>query len=84
MLWKFPPGGLAHQAATASVKERDVKSHRSFVRSLKPMRHTPGKAEMTGAVSRISSRAVQVIIGVDTHKDQHVVLHVNHFCRLRQ
>ena len=29
---------------------------------------------MTGAVSRISSRAVQVIIGVDTHKDQHVAV----------
>ena len=27
---------------------------------------------MTGAVNHISSRAVQVIIGVDTHKDQHV------------
>ena len=29
---------------------------------------------MTGAVSRINSRAVQVIIGVDTHKDQHVAV----------
>ena len=29
---------------------------------------------MTGAVRRISSRAVQVIIGVDTHKDQHVAV----------
>ena len=29
---------------------------------------------MTGAVSHISSRAVQVIIGVDTHKDQHVAV----------
>ena len=27
---------------------------------------------MSGAVSHINSRAVQVIIGVDTHKDQHV------------
>ena len=55
-------------------KEHDVKSRRSFVRSLKPMRHTLREAEMTGAVSRISSRAVQVIIGVDTHKDQHVAV----------
>ena len=29
---------------------------------------------MTGAVSHISSRAVQVIIGVDTHQDQHVAV----------
>ena len=29
---------------------------------------------MTGAVNHISSRAVQVIIGVDTHKDQHVAV----------
>ena len=29
---------------------------------------------MTGAVSHINSRAVQVIIGVDTHKDQHVAV----------
>ena len=29
---------------------------------------------MTGAVSHISSRAVEVIIGVDTHKDQHVAV----------
>ena len=27
---------------------------------------------MTGAVTHIGSRAVQVIVGVDTHKDQHV------------
>ena len=32
---------------------------------------------MTGAVSRISSRAVQAIIGVDTHKDQHVVVAID-------
>ena len=32
---------------------------------------------MTGAVSRISSRAVQVIIGVDTHKDQHVAVAID-------
>ncbi len=29
---------------------------------------------MTGVVSPISSRAVQIIIGVDTHKDQHVAV----------
>ena len=29
---------------------------------------------MTGTVSHISSRGVQVIIGVDTHKDQHVAV----------
>ena len=29
---------------------------------------------MTRAVSHISSRAVEVIIGVDTHKDQHVAV----------
>ena len=29
---------------------------------------------MTGAVSHISSRAIAVIIGVDTHKDQHVAV----------
>ena len=29
---------------------------------------------MTGAVSHISSRAIEVIIGVDTHKDQHVAV----------
>ena len=29
---------------------------------------------MTGVVSHISSRAVQIIIGVDTHKDQHVAV----------
>ena len=29
---------------------------------------------MTGAVSHISSRTVKVIIGVDTHKDQHVAV----------
>ena len=29
---------------------------------------------MSGAVSHINSRAVQVIIGVDTHKDQHVAV----------
>ena len=39
-----------------------------------PWHHTPGEAEMTGAVSHISSRTVQVIIGVDTHKDQHVAV----------
>ena len=32
---------------------------------------------MTGVVSRISSRAVQVIIGVDTHKDQHVTVAID-------
>ncbi|MCY4652258.1 MAG: transposase [Dehalococcoidia bacterium] len=32
---------------------------------------------MTGAVSRISSGAVQVIIGVDTHKDQHVAVAID-------
>ena len=32
---------------------------------------------MTGAVSHISSRAVQVIIGVDTHKDQHVAVAID-------
>jgi len=32
---------------------------------------------MTGAVSPISSRAVQVIIGVDTHKDQHVAVAID-------
>jgi len=41
------------------------------------MRHTPGEAEMTGDVSHISSRAVQVIIGVDTHKDQHVAVAID-------
>ena len=29
---------------------------------------------MTGAVSHLSSRAVQIIIGVDTHKDRHVAV----------
>ena len=29
---------------------------------------------MTRTVSHIDSRAVQVIIGVDTHKDQHVAV----------
>ena len=32
---------------------------------------------MTTDVSRISSRAVQVIIGVDTHKDQHVAVAID-------
>ena len=32
---------------------------------------------MSGAVSRISSRTVQVIIGVDTHKDQHVAVAID-------
>ncbi len=32
---------------------------------------------MTGAVSHISSRPVQVIIGVDTHKDQHVAVAID-------
>ena len=32
---------------------------------------------MTGAVSHISSRAVQVIIGVVTHKDQHVAVAID-------
>ena len=32
---------------------------------------------MTGTVSRINSRAVQVIIGVDTHKDQHVAVAID-------
>ena len=32
---------------------------------------------MTGNVSRISSRTVQVIIGVDTHKDQHVAVAID-------
>ena len=32
---------------------------------------------MTTAVSYISSRAVQVIIGVDTHKDQHVAVAID-------
>ena len=32
---------------------------------------------MSGAVSHISSRAVQVIIGVDTHKDQHVAVAID-------
>ena len=32
---------------------------------------------MTGAVSHISSRAVQVIIGVDTHKDPHVAVAID-------
>ena len=35
------------------------------------------EAEMTGAVSRISSCAVQVIIGVDTHKNQHVAVAID-------
>jgi len=71
------PAGIFYPAPTAQahdVKERDFKPHRSFVRSLKPMRHTPGEVEMTGAVSHFNSRAVQVIIGVDTHKDQHVAV----------
>ena len=32
---------------------------------------------MTGAVSHISSRTVKVIIGVDTHKDQHVAVAID-------
>ena len=32
---------------------------------------------MTGTVSHISSRAVQVIKGVDTHKDQHVAVAID-------
>ena len=32
---------------------------------------------MPGTVSHISSRAVQVIIGVDTHKDQHVAVAID-------
>lgn len=32
---------------------------------------------MTGAASRISNRAVQVTIGVDTHKDQHVAVAID-------
>ena len=32
---------------------------------------------MTGTVSHINSRAVQVIIGVDTHKDQHVAVAID-------
>ena len=32
---------------------------------------------MSGAVSHINSRAVQVIIGVDTHKDQHVAVAID-------
>ena len=32
---------------------------------------------MTGAVSHISSRAVQVVIGVDTHKDHHVAVAID-------
>ncbi len=32
---------------------------------------------MTGAVRHINSRAVQVIIGVDTHKDQHVAVAID-------
>ncbi len=32
---------------------------------------------MTGAVSHFNSRAVQVIIGVDTHKDQHVAVAID-------
>ena len=32
---------------------------------------------MTGAVSHISSRAIEVIIGVDTHKDQHVAVAID-------
>ena len=32
---------------------------------------------MIGAVSHISSGAVQVIIGVDTHKDQHVAVAID-------
>ena len=32
---------------------------------------------MTGAVSHISGRAVQVIIGVDTHKEQHVAVAID-------
>ena len=32
---------------------------------------------MTGTVSHIDSRAVQVIVGVDTHKDQHVAVAID-------
>ncbi len=32
---------------------------------------------MLGAVSHIDSHAVQVIIGVDTHKDQHVAVAID-------
>ena len=32
---------------------------------------------MTTDVSHIGSRAVQVIIGVDTHKDQHVAVAID-------
>ena len=32
---------------------------------------------MPGTVSHISSRTVQVIIGVDTHKDQHVAVAID-------
>ena len=32
---------------------------------------------MTGTVSHISSRAVQVLKGVDTHKDQHVAVAID-------
>ena len=32
---------------------------------------------MSGAVSHINSRAVEVIIGVDTHKDQHVAVAID-------
>ena len=55
----------------------DVKSHRSFVRSFEPMHHIPREADMLGAVSHINSRAVEVIIGVDTHKDQHVAVAID-------
>ena len=32
---------------------------------------------MTSAVSHISSRAIQVIVGIDTHQDQHVAVAVD-------
>ena len=32
---------------------------------------------MTGVVSPVSSRAVQVVIGVDTHRDQHVAVAID-------
>ena len=32
---------------------------------------------MTSAVSHISSRAIQVVVGIDTHQDQHVAVAVD-------
>ena len=59
-----------------TYKEPGLKPRRSLVRS--PGRRTIlREVGMTGVVDREGSRAVQVVIGVDTHQDNHVAVAID-------